>query len=337
MKVLFIGGTGIISSAVSELAIQRGIELYLFNRGNRSEFLPKAAMHIRGDIRDFESTSSTLKDYRFDIVVDWIAYTPDQIETDIRLFKGKTCQFIFISSASCYQRPPVHYLVDESTPLYNPYWQYSRDKIACEERLMQEYRSSGFPVTIVRPSHTYNKTTIPFIFNSRKHRWTLIDRIRKGKKVIVPGDGTSLWTITHNTDFAKGFVGLLGNVQSVGHAFHITSDEVLTWDQIIRIIGSAAGMEPNIVHIPSEFIGAFSPEHIGGLLGDKSVSIVFDNSKIKRFVPGFTATMPFSAGIRECIEWYESDAGRCTVDDEFNRLADKIIAAYEAGLRMAKI
>ncbi|NSW92649.1 MAG: SDR family oxidoreductase [Firmicutes bacterium] len=337
MKVLFIGGTGTISAAVSELAVKKGIDLFLLNRGNREEFFPGGATLIKGDIRDIENTRKILKNYKFDVVVDWVAFTPDHIEADINLFRGKTGQYIFISSASAYQKPPTHYLVDESTPLANPYWQYARDKIACEQRLMEEYRKSGFPITIIRPSYTYGKTTIPYIFNSREHRWTLIDRLRKGKKIIVPGDGTSLWTLTHNTDFAKGFIGLIGNVQAIGHAFHITSDEVLTWDQVIKIIGKAAGAEPNIIHIPSEFIGAFSPEHIGGLLGDKAVSVVFDNSKIKRFVPGFTATVPFSEGIKESIEWYESNPDRCTVDEEFNNLADRIVAAYEKGLKEANM
>jgi len=333
MKVLFIGGTGTISTAVSELAVKKGIDLFLLNRGNRGEFFPEGATLIRGDIRNIETIHKILDDYKFDVVVDWVAFTPDHIEADIGLFKGKIGQYIFISSASAYQRPPAHYLVDESTPLSNPYWQYSRDKIACEQVLMEEYRKSGFPCTIVRPSYTYGKTMIPFIFNSREYRWTLVDRIRKGKKIIVPGDGTSLWTLTHNTDFAKGFTGLIGNLQSIGHAFHITSDEVLTWDQIAYIIGDAVGAKPNIIHIPSEFIGVFSPEHIGGLLGDKSVSVIFDNSKIKRFVPGFTATVPFSEGIKGTVDWYESNPDRCAVDEEFTKLCDRIITAYEGAIR----
>lgn len=337
MKALFIGGTGLISSAVSELAVKNGVDLYLLNRGNHSQSGLDGVKMIKGDIRNTNSVAEALKDHKFDVVVDWVSFTPEHVENDIKLFTGRTDQYVFISSASAYQRSPAHYLVDESTPLSNPYWQYSRDKIACEERLMQEYRSNGFPVTIVRPSYTYSKTTIPYIFNSRKYRWTLIDRIRKGKKIIVPGDGTSLWTLTHSRDFAKGFIGLLGNIQSIGHAFHITSDEVLTWNQIIRIIGKTAGTEPDIIHIPSEFIGAFSPEHMGGLLGDKSVSIVFDNSKIKKFVPGFTATIPFSEGIKECIEWFESNPELCKPDADFSSLADRIINAYETGLKLAEV
>jgi len=337
MKVLFIGGTGVISSAVSALAVEKGIELYLLNRGTRNDFVPKGAMILKGDIRDADSIADTVRPHRFDAVVDWISFVPEHVENDIKLFSGITRQFIFISTASAYQRPVRHYMIDESTPLDNPFWQYSRDKIACEERLVKEYRENGFPVTIVRPSYTYNKTTIPFLFNSREHRWTIVDRMKKGKKIIVPGDGTSLFTVTHNSDFAKGFVGLLGNYQSIGHAFHITSDEVLTWDQIAHAIGAAARVEPDIIHVSSDFICKAAPEYTGGLLGDKAVSIVFDNSKIKRFVPDFRATMPFLEGIKQSISWYESDPRLCTTDQGFNELSDRIIKGWEKGIEAAKL
>jgi nucleoside-diphosphate-sugar epimerase len=333
LKVLFIGGTGTISKAVSELTLKKGFELYLFNRGNHPELIPEGAKVIKGDIRDEDSAGELLKEYRFDAVVDWVAYSPEHIQSDIRLFRDKTGQFIFISSASAYQKPSAHYLMTESIPLYNPFWQYSRDKIACEELLLNEYRNNTFPVTIVRPSYTYGERNIPFIFNSRKHRWTVIDRMIKGKKILVPGDGTSLWTITHSSDFATGFVGLLGNQQAIGHAFHITSDEVLSWNQITLAIGKAAGVEPNIIHISSDFIAALYPEAKGGLHGDKIYSLVFDNSKIKRFVPDFTATVPFSQGIRQSIKWFTSHPDECQSDEEFNRLSDRIISAYESGLR----
>ncbi len=234
----------------------------------------------------------------FDVVVDWIAFTPAQIERDLNLFRGCTGQYLFISSASAYQKPSGHYLITESTPLANPYWQYSRDKIACEERLMQAYRDEDFPITIVRPSLTYGETQITLAINSWAKSYTVVDRMRRGKKVIVPGDGSSLWVITHNTDFAKGLVGLLGNPQAIGHAFHITTDEVMTWDQFYRIVGTAAGVDPQLIHIPTDFIGACLPDKLGGLKGDKAVSVVFDNSKIKRFVPGYCATVPFAEGIR---------------------------------------
>ncbi len=335
MRVLFVGGTGIISSGVSPLVVERGMELTILNRGQRSEFLPPGAKQIVADARDPATMRKALAGASFDVVVDWLVFTREQLEADIALFTGMTSQYIFISSASAYQKPPTHFPITESTPLANPYWQYSRDKIACEERLTREYRERQFPMTIVRPSHTYGLTMIPAGYHSWTHPWTLVDRMRQGRKIIVQGDGTSLWTMTHNTDFAKGFVGLLGNPSAVGHAFHITSDEVLTWNQITVAIGKAAGVEPDIVHISSDFISAFDPEYRGGLMGDKAQCAVFDNSKIKSFVPGFTAGIRFSEGVRRSVQWYESHPERCTVDDSFNRISDRIIEAHDAGLRLA--
>jgi nucleoside-diphosphate-sugar epimerase len=333
MKVLFIGGTGIISSACAALAVERGIELTLLTRGKRE--LPRG---VRGLNEDINSTSlaAKLENDEFDAVVDWIAFTPDEIERDLRLFRRRTRQFIFISSASVYQKPQTHYLMTESTPLANPHWDYSRNKIACEERLMKAYREEGFPITIVRPSLTYGETLVPLVMNSwAEMSYTAVDRMIRGQKVVVPGDGTSLWVITHNTDFAKGFVGLLGHEQAIGHAFHITSDEVLTWNQIFRIVGEAAGVEPKIVHIPSAFIAACVPEKEGSLIGDKSVSVVFDNSKIKRFVPGFCATTSFAEGIRKSLAWFDADASRKKIDHEMNARLDKLIAGYEKGVTEA--
>jgi len=332
MKVLFIGGTGIISSAVSQMAVERGINLYLLNRGQNKQFVPKDAKVIRSDIRDRKAASKLLKLHNFDVVVNWVAYIQQHVEADIEFFKGKVGQYIFISSASAYQKPPTHWLITESTPLSNPYWQYSRDKIACEERLLAEYRNSGFPVTIVRPTFTYGVRMIPAAINSFNQPWTLIDRMRKGKKIIIHGDGTSLWTMTHNTDFAKGFIGLLGNVQAIGHAVHITSDEVLTWNQIYEAIAAAAGAKAKPVYIPSDVICKFNPDLTGTLLGDKTWSAVFDNSKIKRLVPDFVATVPFAQGVKRSVEWFDADKSHCTVDDEYNKFMDRLIAAYEKSL-----
>lgn len=328
MKVLFIGGTGIISEAVSKLALEKGIKLYLLNRGNRNDLIPSGAEIITGDIRDTASVAEALKKYEFDVVVDWISFTPEQLKPNIELFKGKTAQYIFISSASVYQKPLTHYLITESTPLANPYWQYSRDKIACENLAMEAYRNDGFPITIVRPSYTYGKT-IPAALTSWSHPWAIVDRMRKGEKIIVHGEGTSLFTLTHNSDFAKGLVGLLGNFQTIGHAFHITSDEVMDWNQIHQAIGKAAGVEPNIVHIPSKFIAAISPEEGYSLLGDKMVSYVLDNSKIKRFVPEYRATVPFYQGIKQAIEWFDAHPEKCTIDQPWSDLMDRIIKAYQ--------
>ena len=292
MKVLFIGGTGIISTACTKLAAQRGMEVTLLTRGRHTGPVPTGVTVLNLDVQDKAAAARALAGKSFDAVVEWIAFTPAEIERDIRLFRDRTRQFVFISSASAYQRPVGHYLITESTPLANPFWQYSRDKIACEERLMKAYRENGFPITIVRPSLTYGDTQIVLAVNSWQKSFTAIDRMRSGKKLIVPGDGSSLWCITHNSDFAQGLVGLLGHPQAIGHAFHITCDEVMTWDQFYRITAQAAGVEPQLVHIASDFLTACMPDELGSLTGDKSSSVVFDNSKIKRFVPGFCAKLP---------------------------------------------
>ena len=336
MKVLFVGGTGLISSACTSLAVERGVELFLLNRGRDPE-RAHGATALVADLRDEAATERVLAGQRFDVVVDWIAYTPDDVERDLRLFGGRTDQFVFISSASAYQKPLGHWLIREDTPLANPFWDYSQNKIACEERLLRAYREDGFPVTIVRPSLTYGDTQVALVVNSWELPFTAIARMRAGKPLIVPGDGTSLWTITHNSDFAKGFVGLLGRREAIGEAFHIMSDEVLTWDEIYRQTAAATGVgaELRIVHIASDFIAACMPEMIGTLLGDKSVSAVFDTTKIKRFVPDFRATTPFAEGIRRTVAWFDADPARQRVDAELDARWDRLIAEYEQGLAHA--
>ena len=335
MRVLFIGGTGIISTACTQLAADRAIDLTLVVRGQHNTSLPPSIKTLRFDVHDIPAASRALDGMQFDAVVDWIAFTTEDVERDLNLFRARTRQFIFISSASVYQKPQTHYLMTESTPIANPYWQYSRDKIACEERLLKAYRDEGFPVTIVRPSLTYGETLIPLAVNSWPKSYTIVDRMLRGEKVIVPGDGSSLWTITHNSDFAKGLVGLLGNEQAIGQAFHITSDEVMTWDQYYRIVAHAAGVEPKLVHIASDFITTCEPELTGSLIGDKAVSVVFDNSKIKRFVPGFCATTRFEQGMRQSLAWFDADPARKQIDQQANVLWDKLIRSYEAGLDAA--
>ena len=339
MRVLFIGGTGIISTASTRLAAERGIDLTVLNRGRRAPEkgmdLPAGVRTLTVDIEDEAAAARTLAGERWDAVVNWTVFVPSQIERDLRLFSGRTRQYLFISSASAYQKPVGHYLITESTPLANPFWQYSRDKIACEERLMKAYREEGFPITIVRPSLTYGDTQITLAVNSWLKSYTVVDRMRRGKRVIVPGDGSSLWVITHNSDFAKGLVGLLGNPQTIGHAFHITSDEVMTWDQYYSIVAEAAGAEPTLVHIPSDFLAACQPEHLGSLVGDKSVSVVFDNAKIKRFVPGYCATTPFARGIRRTLAWFDADPARKQVDNDADAVWDRLIAAWERGTAAA--
>lgn len=332
MKVLFIGGTGNISTACSRLAIEKDIDLYILNRGNLKREGLENANVIKADINKVQEVKKVLEEHKFDVVANFIAFKPEDIERDIELFSGKTGQYIFISSASAYQKPLSHPVITESTPLANPYWDYSRDKIACEERLMKEYRENGFPVTIVRPSLTY-ETVIPVAMGSWDD-FTIIDRMRKGKEVIIHGDGSSLWTITHSKDFAKGFLGLLGHQQAIGQSFHITSDELLNWNQIYEAVANAAGAELKAVHISSDFICS-QAEKIGhgwmwgNFLGDKSVSTIFDNSKIKTFVPGFKATIPFKTGIMETLKWFEAEPSRMKISDENNRVLDYVLDAYK--------
>lgn len=323
MKALFIGGTGIISSACSELALTRGIELYLLNRGSSARPIPAGARVQHADIRDVAGTAAVLADQRFDVVVDWIAFKPEHVAADIELFRGRVGQYIFISSASAYQKPLSSLPITESTLLDNPFSQYSRDKIACEELLVRAYRDEQFPFTIVRPSHTYDRTKLPVTGG-----YTSVARMRRGKPAVVHGDGASTWVLTHHRDFAVGLVGLLGNVRAVGEAFHITSDELLTWNQIYTIVGRAAGVEPTLVHIPSDVIVRYDPVWGAGLLGDKAHSVIFDNSKIRRFVPDFAPVIPFSRGVEEIIAWYDADPARQVVNEKLDALMDELVARW---------
>ena len=326
MKVLFVGGTGIISSACSALAVERGIELYLLSRGETTKRpAPSAARLLKADISDPASVKRVLGDLRFDAVVDFVVFTVDQLERDLELFSDRTAQYVFISSASAYQTPPGRMPVTESTLLHNPHWQYSRDKIACEERLIRAYRERGFPATIVRPSHTYDCTLLP-----AHGGYTVIDRMRRGKPVIVHGDGTSLWTLTHHRDFARAFVPLLGHDGAIGEVVHITSDEALSWNQIHEQMARAASAEAKLVHVPSELIAAYDKEWGASLLGDKAHSMIFDNTKVKRLVPEFRAEIPFCRGVDEIIAWYDADAARRVTNPEFDQLTDRIIAAQLA-------
>ena len=320
MRVLFIGGTGIISSACTRLAAERGIELFVLNRGRSWRPIPDEVTRLMGDIRDPGSARAAIGTLEFGAVVDWVAFAPEHIEIDLELFESRTAQYVFISSASAYQTPPAHLPVTESTILDNPVWQYSRDKIACEERLVRAYREQRFPCTIVRPSHTYDCTLVP-----PHGGWTVVDRMRRGEAVVVHGDGSSVWTLTHHRDFAKGLIGLLGREDAVGESFHITSDEWLTWDSIHRILARAAGTNAEIVHVPSEVIASYDREWGDSLLGDKTHSMIFDNSKIKRFVPDYRATIPFSRGAEEIIAWYDADPSRRVIDDELDRTMSRII------------
>jgi nucleoside-diphosphate-sugar epimerase len=325
MNVLFVGGTGIISSACAREALARGIDVTFLCRGKTQRHpVPSGAKVLEADARNPAMVRSALGSRRFDAVVQWIAFVPEHIALDLELFRDRTAQYIFISSASAYQTPPARLPVTESTPLRNPFWTYSRDKIACEDRLVAAYRQEGFPATIVRPSHTYDAALLPI-----HGGWTIVDRMRRGLPVVVHGDGTSLWTLTHHEDFARGFVPLLGHEAAIGDSFHITSDEHLTWNQIHEILARAAGREPKLVHVPSTLIAEFDADWGASLLGDKAHSMVFDNTKIRRLAPDFRAVIPYVRGAEQQIAWYDADASRRTVDDATNALVDRILSRFE--------
>jgi len=335
MRILLIGGTGIISTACTALAVSRGHDVTVLNRGTRSTIA--GVKTLIADIHDENSVSAALAEKSWDVVVNFLAFGAEDVTRDIARFKGRVGQYFFISSASAYQRPVQHYLITEQTPLENPLWDYSRAKIAAEQVVMQAHRESGFPGVIIRPSLTYGDTQVTLPVNCWAKSYTVVDRMRKGKPVIIPGDGTSLWTITHNTDFAKGLVGLFGNTQAIGEAFHITSDEVMAWEQYYAAVAKAAGVaQPNFVHIASDFIITCAPAMKGSLLGDKVVSVVLDNSKIKRFVPDFVCTTPYPTGIARTMAWFDADAARRQVDDATNALQDRIVQAYNVGLEAAR-
>ncbi len=330
MRVLFIGGSGTISTAISKQLISEGHELYLINRGNRPILQAENCHSLTADINDRSKVKKLIGDMKFDAVADFIAFTPEQVERDYELFSGRTGQYIFISSASAYQKPLSHFEISEATPLSNPYWEYSRNKIACEEYLMKQYRETGFPVTIVRPSHTYDERSIPLGVHGNTGSWQVAKRIIEGKKVIIHGDGTSLWTMTHNSDFARAFTGLLGNIHALGEAVQITSDESLTWNQIYTSIAAALGRELKAVHVASEFLDACSSyDFTGSLIGDKANSVVFDNSKLKRLVPGFTAKVRFDQGVRQTINNVLAHKELQKEDPEFDSWCDAVIEACE--------
>ena len=328
MKALFIGGTGTISMAISKLLLEKGWELYLINRGNRNQDPRlKGAHFITVDINDEKAASEKLADMTFDVACDFIGFVPEQLERDYRLLKGKVRQFMYISSASAYQKPCANYIISEKTPLANPYWEYSRNKIACEDYLMKLYRDENFPITIIRPSHTYDERSVPLGVHGNKGSWQVVKRIKEGKPVIIHGDGTTLWTITHNSDFAKGFVGLMGNIHAIGEAVQIMSDESVTWNQIYQCIADSLGVELKAVHVSSEYLAAHSDyDFTGSLIGDKANSVVFDCSKLKSLVPDFVATKRADQGIRETIEYVLSHPECQKEDPDFDKWCDEIIS-----------
>ncbi len=330
MKVLLIGGTGTISMAITKLLVKQGHDVYLFNRGSKDTECPDGVTFIHGDMNNEAEVAGLLEGQRFDTVCEFIGFVPAQVERDYRLFKDKTKQYMYISSASAYQKPLSDYRITESTPLANPHWQYSRDKIACEEYLMRMYREEGFPVTIIRPSHTYCEKEIPLGVHGDKGSWQVVKRMMEGKPVIIHGDGTSLWTLTHNSDFAKAFVGLIGNIHAIGETYHITSDETVTWNQIYGIIANCLGVELKAYHVSSDFLQAVSKyDFEGSLIGDKANSVVFDNAKVKRAVPDYVATVRCDQGIKMALD-YILQHKECQVEDEeFDAWCDRVIEVLE--------
>lgn len=336
MKALFIGGTGTISMAITRnIAADSDWELYLLNRGTRTAEIPEGVKVIKADINDEKDVAEKIKDMSFDCVCDFIGFVPEQVERDYRLFAGKTKQYMYISSASAYNKPCRDYRITEGTSLANPYWEYSRNKIKCERFLMDMYEQKGFPVTIIRPSHTYDDRNIPLGVHGDNGSWQVVKRMLEGKPVIIHGDGTSLWTMTYNEDFAKGFVGLMGNKHAIGEAFQITSDESLTWNQIYQTIADVLGVELKAYYVPSDFLDAVGKyDFKGSLTGDKANTVVFDNTKLKKAVPGFTCTYRFDQGVRKVIENCMAHPDLQREDPEFDAFCDKVIEALEAAKKL---
>lgn len=332
MKILLIGGTGTISSAITRQLAEGGHELWLLNRGNRKNEVPANVWQVICDINDEAEVMRLTGAEVFDAVCEFIGFLPSQVERDIRLFTGRTQQYVYISSASAYNKPAASHVITEGTTLANPYWEYSRNKIACEELLMKTYREAGFPVTIVRPSHTYCERGVPVSVHGPKGSWQVLKRMMEGKPVLVQGDGSSLWTLTWNEDFARGFIGLLGNPKAIGEAFQIMSDEQLTWNQVYQSVANALGVTFKPYYVSSEFLAAVSPkayDFTGNLLGDKSVTVVFDCTKLKRAVPGFCATTRFDEGVRRCVAYLQSHPELQEEDPEFDAWCDRVIEVLE--------
>ena len=339
MKILMIGGTGTISSAITRQLAASGHDLWLLNRGTRKQEVPASVKQVIADIDDTESVLAGLGDAQFDAVCEFIGFVTEQVERDIRLFRGRTRQYVYISSASAYAKPVRSPYITEGTALANPHWQYSRNKIACEELLMKEYRENGFPVTIVRPSHTYCERGVPVSIHGPKGSWPVLRRMLEGKPVLVHGDGSSLWTLTWNEDFARGFIGLLGNPKAIGEAFQIMSDEQLTWDQIYECVGQALNVKPQLYHVSSDFLASVCPKDYdleGNLIGDKAATVIFDCTKLKRAVPGFKATTRFDEGVRRCVDYLLAHPELQVDDPEFNEWCDKVIEAQEQAKKMVK-
>ena len=330
MKILLIGGTGNISASITRRCLERGNEVYLFNRGNHREFEALGARYIIGDAFDPFDLKAKIGDKTFDVVANFILFTPEQARINYEIFVGRTGQFFFISSCTVYQKPILKLPVTADTPLRNPFSQYAKNKIACEEYFAARYRDENFPITIVRPSHTYGekKLVVGPLMGWGVPHWTLADRILRGEPVIVHDLGRTFWTATHSDDFAYAFCGLAGNREAVGQSFHITNDDPHTWNAIMELYGQILGVETKIVHVPTEFIGKLYPDKGMAILGDMSENAIFDISKLQKFVPGYRTRIPLREGLTRSINWYLNNPSAMIVDDNNNRLMDHIIKAW---------
>lgn len=330
-KVLFIGGTGTISSGIVDKLIESNDwEIYLLNRGNRNIFEGKVHQII-ADINNVDEVKNKLKGLTFDVVGEFIGFKKTDVERDYELFKDICKQYIYISSASVYHKPLDNFIITENTPLNNLYWEYARNKQECEEFLLDKYNKNNFPITIIRPSHTYSERNIPLAVRGKNGFWQVIKRMKEGKPVIVHGDGSSLWHLTFNSDFAIGYIGLMTNSKAVGEIFQITGDEVLTWDQIYRTIGDTLGVKPILYHVSSDYLAEVGPEYdlTGNLLGDKGGSVIFDNTKLKKLVPDMQTNIPFKKGVKIALDYILSHE-ECQIEDpEFDIWCDKVIDTLE--------
>ncbi len=336
MKALFIGGTGVISTAISRLLVAQGWDLTLLNRGNRQSDVP-GARQLTLDVSDEAAVAAAIANEHYDTVCDFICFVPAQAERDIRLFKGKTDQFMFISSASAYQKPLAHAVISESTPLSNPYWEYSRNKIAIEELLLREYRQSGFPITIIRPSHTFSFRSLPLAIHGDKGPWQVLRRMQEGKKVLVPGDGSSLWAVMDSEDFAPAFVGLMGNIHAIGRAVQITGEELLTWNQIMASVARALGVEYKPCYVPTDLLMQTRRyDFVGGMYGDKSNTVIFDNSLLHQLVPTYRQKKRFDQSARESVAYILAHPELQTEDPDFDAFSDSVVAVMEAAAEQVK-
>jgi len=326
MRILFIGGTGNLSAECAALLHERGHEIVVLSRGRNA--VPPGYRAIQADRKDAAAMRAGLKGAQPEVVINFLGYDLSDVQTDYELFNGVVRQYVFISSTVVYAKPPQRLPLTEDSPVGNAWWDYAQKKLACEQWLRQRQEEGGFPVTIVRPSHTYSQGWVPNPISSGSY--TFAARLEQGKPVFIHDDGESRWTLTAAADFAVGLAGLAGKTEAIGEAFHITSDEVLSWNQIYAEIAAAVGVKsPQIVKVPTEFICRVAPQMTGTLKGDKAHPGVFDNAKIKRLVPEFRCRMPFRLGVRESVRWLRGHPEQRNLKPEIDALIEEVIGAWD--------